>query len=147
MPGQSYALEKIPNRHCTDMMFGYLKTKDERDFLKELKKERLSIPILMFRSTSGCTAFHLGRVAEADSSGFLDKAMNGELCDKMYVNGTIIDEDDQVQNDPADDTLFSDPNEAGFFVSGSHFFKLLSALCLAVVALIRARGPADDKLE
>jgi hypothetical protein len=146
-PGQRYALEKIPWRHC-GVAFGYLPIKDEKEFVKELEKPKLPIPVLMFRTPSKCRAFHFGKVAEAHSSGFLYKAERGELCNKLYSNGTVIQDDDEQEHvDPAEDELFADPSARAGLVSGSKLFRILSAAAFAVIGLVRARAPLDNKQE
>jgi hypothetical protein len=82
--GQKYALRSLPRRFCDAIAFGWLKVKDSPHLLREFRRNASELPFLMYSDQNKCRAFLRGRTADAETSGFLDKAANGELCGQWY---------------------------------------------------------------
>jgi hypothetical protein len=82
--GQNYALERLGKKFCDTIAFGWLKVKDSPHLLKEFRKNTSDLPFLMYSDQNKCRAFYRGRTADAEKSGFLEKAANGELCGQWY---------------------------------------------------------------
>jgi hypothetical protein len=148
--GQKYALERVPRGFCDEIAFGYVAVKDTKWFLKEIKKDRLPIPVMVFGNQDRCRAFHLGRTADAAASGFLAKAARGGLCGKVYLNGAAWDDDTEELEDE-DPTPTPTPkrpvrNRAGG-VSGAKFSCAWVVLCFLGIGIARLRTPTDGKQE
>jgi hypothetical protein len=86
--GHRHALKEITRNYC-DVAFGWMKTKDTKHMLKEFGRNTSDLPFMVYTDEKKCRAFHNGRVADAAKSGFLEKARQGSLCGKTYVNGAV----------------------------------------------------------
>jgi hypothetical protein len=87
--GQGYALENLPKGFCDNLTFGWFSAKDSKHLLKEFRQNTSDLPFIVYSDAKKCRAFNKGRASEADSSGFLTRALNGELCGKVFLNGRI----------------------------------------------------------
>jgi hypothetical protein len=86
---QLYALESLPMNYSMEIAFGWLKTKDAKHLLKEFKQNTTDLPFILYTDEHKCRAVYKGRAADAERSGFLEKAISGELCGKTFVNGIV----------------------------------------------------------
>jgi hypothetical protein len=152
--GQKYALERVPRAFCDDIAFGYVAVKDTKWFLKVIKKDRLTIPILVFGNPDKCHAYHMGRTADAAASGFLARAARGDLCGKVYLNGTAWDDEaEELADEDATPTPKPKPKpkrrapNAARGVSGAQLLWVWVIFCFLGIGIARLRTPAEGKQE
>jgi hypothetical protein len=91
--GQGYALQNVRRNYCSRITFGWLKAKNSKHLLSEFKKNTSDLPFLIYSDENKCRAFYRGRTAEAGPSGFLEMALQGELCGKWYPGGPVSREE------------------------------------------------------
>jgi hypothetical protein len=87
--GQGYELQNVGRNYCRRTTFGWLKVKDSKHLLTEFKKNTSDLPFVMYSDELKCRAFYRGRTAEAGTAGFLEKALQGDLCGKWYPGGPV----------------------------------------------------------
>jgi len=144
--GQRYALEKIPRNFCDDIVFGWVSIKETKRFLHQLKKESIALPMMVYISPQKCHAYHLGRARDADASGFLARASRGELCGKIFINGTFWD-DEVLEEEEETETPKPDAQRGQGAIGGTGMTCAFMAVGLLFIGIIRVRTPVEGKQE
>jgi hypothetical protein len=137
--GQNFALEALPKNFCEDITFGWLPVKDTKHLLKEFRQNVSDLPFMLYTDPdSKCRAFNRGRASEAEKSGFLRKAIGGELCDKTFLDGLIRAEDGTFQSPHHVITAA----EAG--IRGIVFWVGYLALGLMAILAVRLKSSGEE---